>query len=105
MYEEYFDYRREFKRFSCFFSGDYTVSSVKSAFNEVKIEDISYKGAKIFTAGPLCINTQIKIKTAGKHIDFLSLKGNIRWCKKVSKGWQSGIIFNKILPFEIKKVA
>lgn len=104
MCEEYFDYRREFKRYPCFFSGNYKVSSAKDSLKEVKIEDISYKGAKVFTMDHLNINTQIEINTSVKRIDFLSLEGNIRWCKKVSGGWQSGIVFNKVLPFEIKKI-
>ena len=102
MNNESFGYRRIVRRIPCFLSGSYKTAD--GSDREIKCQDISHKGTKVITRYPLAVNSQLKMDIQTKKINSLALEGKICWNKKAVGGWVSGVVFNRILPFELDKV-
>ncbi|MEI8348510.1 MAG: PilZ domain-containing protein [Candidatus Omnitrophota bacterium] len=100
--EEQFGYRRAYKRLPCLLSATYKTHEVTQC--QATCYDISYKGAGIIASEPLAIDHGLTLELNTMRSGLLSLEGTVRWCKKVSKGWQAGIMFDKILPFELERL-
>jgi hypothetical protein len=94
--------RRLVERLPCFLSGRYTSSS--SYFCELGCEDISPKGAKVFTLDPLKEKSYLRFDINTKKRDLYAIDGKVCWTKKAVHGWHSGIAFDKNLPFDLKKI-
>lgn len=97
-----FGFRREVKRLSCDLKGTYVSGGIS---HEVQSKDISNKGLGVITATPLQIDSQVKLEMSTKNKVPLLLAGRVCWCRKLDEDWwRSGVIFNRPLPFELKKI-
>lgn len=103
MQDRDFGYRREVERLRCSLAGNYVAANGISY--QVKCQDISTKGAGLATSTPLPIDSQAKIELSTKKKLPLLLAGRVCWCNKISEDdWRMGIIFNRILPFNLKDI-
>jgi hypothetical protein len=103
MQDRDFGYRREFNRLSCALGGNY--ASAAGISRSIQCKDISVKGAGVIVSFPLQIDSQVKIDVTTQRNLPLLLAGRICWCKKISEDcWHAGIMFNRQLPFELKKI-
>jgi len=100
--EEQFGYRRAYQRLPCLLSA--TCKTYEATEYPATCYDISYKGAGVITNGPLAIDHGLTLELKTVRSGLLSLEGTVRWCKKVAKGWQAGIMFDRILPFELERL-
>lgn len=99
-----FGYRREHTRLPCVLKGNYTSGDGISYV--AKCLDISTKGLGVVTPTPLQIDSQVKIDLTTRNNLPLLLAGRVCWSRKVSEDkWQSGIVFNRQLPFKIERIA
>jgi PilZ domain-containing protein len=94
--------RRITKRMPCILSGRYT--SRGSYFCELGCEDISIKGAKVFTLQPLKVNNYLRFDITTKKRSLVPVDGKVCWSRKAVHGWHSGITFDKDLPFDVKRI-
>jgi len=102
MNKGYFGRRRLVERFSCFLTGKYFDADNNP--RELGCEDISSRGARVFTALPLAVNSHLSFDIATRRSSLLSLEGTVRWCKKAIQGYRSGIVFDRNLPIDLKRV-
>ena len=70
----------------------------------IKYKDISPKGAGVITLKRLPLNSQFRMELNTKKAGILLLEGKVCWHKKMLEAWRSGIVFNRILGFELDKV-
>lgn len=103
MQDRDFGYRREVERLRCSLVGNYVAPNGISY--RVDCKDISIKGMGLLTSTPLSIDSQVKIELSTKRKLPLLLAGRVRWCNGVYEDdWRIGIIFNKVLPFNLKDI-
>ena len=102
MDREEFGSRRAVERLFCSLNGFCTPCD--DTYYHIKCENISIKGAMIFSPLPLEINTYLNIDLTTKKRDHLPVKGRVCWCKKDSDGYRAGIAFDKELPFNLEKI-
>lgn len=103
MLDRDFGYRREAQRLNCPLVGNYVAANGISY--QVKCQDISNKGLGLEISTPLQIDSQVKIELSTKRRLSVLLTGRVRWCNKISEDyWRTGVVFNKILPFDLKNI-
>ena len=94
--------RRAVERTPCFLAARYTCPG--NYFSELGCEDVSPKGAKVFSLHPLKVNSYLKFDITTKKRHLMPVEGKICWSKKAIHGWHAGIAFNKDLPFDVRKI-
>ncbi len=99
---EQFGYRRKVERLFCSLNGFCTPG--ESDYYHIRCENISVKGAMIFSPLPLDVNTYVDIELATKRMGHLAAAGRVCWCKKDPDGWRAGVAFDKELPFDLEKI-
>lgn len=102
MNQGYFGRRRLVERFICFLTGKYF--DIDHVPHELGCEDISSKGARVFTALPLTVNSHLSFDIATRKKSLLSLEGTVCWCKKAIHGYRSGIAFDRDLPIDVTRI-
>ena len=102
MDSEEFGCRRKVERLFCSLTG--FCVPCDDTYYHIKCENISLKGAMIFSPMPLDVNAHIQLEVTTKKMDHLQLQGTVCWCKKDPDGWRAGIAFDRELPFDLEKI-
>lgn len=97
-----FGHRRGAKRRSCFLVGGYVM--LDKAPYVAKYSDISLDGIGVVTEQPLPVNMHVKVALNTKKKGLMLVDGKICWCKTATRGWRSGIVFDRKLSVELTMI-
>lgn len=100
--QDEFGQRRSSKRKACFLVGGYVM--LDKAPYVAKYRDINLNGIGVVTEQPLPVNTYVKVALNTKKKGLMLVDGKICWCKNSSRGWCSGIVFDRKLSVELTMI-
>ena len=98
--EELYGYRRVARRHPCAFEGNY---SLTGAQQPLRCKNISSKGARIITPEHMADSAFITLEFKTPDKGALIAKARVCWSKWLGGKWESGVVFNYTLPFDVRK--
>lgn len=99
---ETFLYWRRAERFLCSLCGSLIVSETLNY--PIQCKNISVEGISIISPIHLHCRSHAVLKISTSAKESFTLEGSVCWCKKYRDSWYCGIKFDRVLPFELKKI-